>query len=168
MVNTSTAGPEFHGPFGWGRTYPEYTIDNATLADVTDLVQEDGTITVDPTLVPTAQRYLLQAYYAGHSYSREVQPWSASPKTIFQNGSLATDHFSASGAKVITDFLEEYVLDDESKDLFREVGHYFWEDSVEIEGRLYWTPGLEERFQREFKVSAAVFTQYSFLIGDTV
>ncbi|RDI87076.1 hypothetical protein Vi05172_g2907 [Venturia inaequalis] len=77
--------------------------------------------------------------------------WSARPQNIFQNGSVAVDHFSAAGAKVITDFLEDYVLDDESKQLFKDVGHLFWEDSVEIDGDLYWTPGLEKKFLEMYK-----------------
>lgn len=38
---------------------------------------------------------------------------------IFQNGSVAVDHFSAVGAKVLTDFMEDYVLLDGVKELFQ-------------------------------------------------
>lgn len=153
MVNISKAGADFHGPFGWGKTYPEYTISEASLTDVTNLGEKsNGTITVTLQRVPNAQYYVLEAYYAIQPLGRELGPWSTNPSSIFQNGSVATDHFSATGAKVITDFLEDYVLDEEIKTLFKEVGRYFWEDSVEISAGLYWTPGLEQQFQQRYQV----------------
>lgn len=115
-------------------------------------MQGNGTISVTPVQVPGAQYYGLSAFYTRQLLGREVKAWSARPQNIFQNGSVAVDHFSAAGAKVITDFLEDYVLDDESKQLFKDVGHLFWEDSVEIDGDLYWTPGLEKKFLEMYKV----------------
>ncbi|KAE9985229.1 hypothetical protein EG328_007769 [Venturia inaequalis] len=151
VTNVSTAGPRSLGPFGVGRTFPAYTISNASLTDVTSLVQGNGTISVTPVQVPEAKYYGLSAFYTRQLLGREVKAWSARPQNIFQNGSVAVDHFSAAGAKVITDFLEDYVLDDESKQLFKDVGHLFWEDSVEIDGDLYWTPGLEKKFLEMYK-----------------
>lgn len=168
VVNVSTGGPAFHGPFGWGKTYPVYTISNASLTDITSLVQPNGSIVVRPTLVSDARYYLIQAFYATQPLVREVEPWSATPKTIFQNGSLATDHLSARGAKLITDFLEDYVLDDESKTLFKEVGGYFWEDSVEIDSYLYWTPGLHQMFQERYKVGACSLPSQRYLLTHLV
>ncbi|TID14360.1 hypothetical protein E6O75_ATG09439 [Venturia nashicola] len=151
VTNVSKAGPKSLGPFGTGKSFPAYTISNASLTDVTILVQANGTISVTPVQVPGAQYYGLSAFYTRQLLGREVKAWSAKPQNIFQNGSVAVDHFSAAGAKVITDFLEDYVLDDESKQLFKDVGHLFWEDSVEIDGDLYWTPGLEKQFLEMYK-----------------
>lgn len=66
---------------------------------------------------------------------------------------MAVDHFSAVGAKIITDFIEDYVLLDGVKELFQQVGKNLWEDSVEIGGDTYWTPGLLDKFQAKYGVS---------------
>jgi hypothetical protein len=155
VMSRTIAGPDFHGPFGWGKTYPEYTISNASLTDVRSLVQANGAIAVNVTSVPDAQYYELQAFYLRQPLSRENSPWSSTPKTIFANGTIAADHFSVAGAKLITDFLEQHVLDDETRALFGEVGNYLWEDSVEIDGYLYWTPGLEDEFFQTYDVRKA-------------
>lgn len=66
---------------------------------------------------------------------------------------MAVDHFSAVGPKVITDFMEDYVLLDGVKELFQQVGKNLWEDSVEISGDTYWTPGLLDKFKAKHGVS---------------
>jgi hypothetical protein len=95
----------------------------------------------------------VQAYYAVQPLERELAAWSSNPQTIFQNGSVAMDHFSAVGAKTITDFMEDYVLLDGVQELFRQVGKNLWEDSVEIPGDTYWTPGLLDKYQAKHGVS---------------
>jgi hypothetical protein len=49
--------------------------------------------------------------------------------------------------------LEEHILVDGVKELLQKVGHYLWEDSVEIPATVFWTPGLEETFEKEHGVS---------------
>jgi outer membrane receptor for ferrienterochelin and colicin len=168
VLNIPTAGPIWHDPFGWGRSYPQYTIPNQSLTDVTDLVQDNGTITVSSRELSNAQYYSLQAYYTAQPLGRELAAWSNNPTTIFQNGSVAVDHFSTTGAKVITDFLEDYVLDEETVQLFQEVGRYFWEDSVEIDGKMYWTPGLRDIFHEKYGVRYSPTTIGYLLINRAV
>ncbi|OBT85026.1 hypothetical protein VE02_04996 [Pseudogymnoascus sp. 03VT05] len=102
VTNVGTHSADFHGPFGWGKSYPAYTISNASLTDVTSLVDSKGFIETIPIQTADAQCYVIQAYYS-------VQPLE-----------LAVDHFSAVGAKVITDFMEDYVLLDGVKELFQQ------------------------------------------------
>jgi hypothetical protein len=154
VTNVGTHPAEFHGAFGWGKPYPMYTVSNASLADVTSLVDSKGYIKVSPKEVPDAQYYVIQAYYAVQPLGRELAAWTSNPQTIFQNGSVAVDHFSAVGAKVITDFMENYVLLDGVKELFQLVGKNLWEDSVEISGELYWTPDLLAKFKAKYGVNA--------------
>ncbi|KFY14470.1 hypothetical protein V492_02598 [Pseudogymnoascus sp. VKM F-4246] len=121
--------------------------------DVTSLVDSSGYIKTHPTEVPDAQYYVIQAYYAVQPLERELAAWSSDPQTIFQNGSVAVDHFSAVGAKVITDFMGDYVLLDGVKELFQQVGKNLWEDSLEISGDTYWTPGLLDKFKTKYGYS---------------
>lgn len=68
---------------------------------------------------------------------------------------MAVDHCSAVGAKVITDFMEDYVLLDGVKELFQQVGKNLWEDSVEISGDTYWTPDILDKFKARYGVSTS-------------
>jgi len=139
VTNVGTHPAEFHGAFGWGKPYPMYTVSNASLADVTSLVDSKGFIKVSPKEVPDAQYYVIQAYYAVQPLGRELAAWTSNPQTIFQNGSVAVDHFSAV---------------DGVKELFQLVGKNLWEDSVEISGELYWTPDLLAKFKAKYGVNA--------------
>jgi hypothetical protein len=152
VTEAGTHAADFHGVFGWGRSYPEYTISNASLTDVTSLVNSKGLINTSPKEVSNMQYSVIQAYYAVQPLERELAAWSSNPQTIFQNGSVAVDHFSAVGAKVITDFIEDYVLLDDITELFQQVGNNLWEDSVEIPGATYWTAGLLDKFQAKYGV----------------
>ncbi|KAK5655045.1 hypothetical protein OQA88_5944 [Cercophora sp. LCS_1] len=65
------------------------------------------------------------------------------------NGSWMVDHFSAAGAKKMTGFWDEELLDDEEVDgLLRKVGGYSWEDSMEMMAALWWTKGFVEKFKK--------------------
>ncbi|KFZ01131.1 hypothetical protein V501_10201 [Pseudogymnoascus sp. VKM F-4519 (FW-2642)] len=150
VTNVGTHPADFHGAFGWGKSYPAYTISNASLTDATSLIDSKGFIETNPTLTSDAQYYVIQAYYAVQPLERELAAWSSNPQTIFQNGSVAVDHFSAVGAKVITNFMEDYVLIDGVKELFQQVGKNLWEDSLEISGDTYWTPGLLDKFETRY------------------
>ncbi|KAL5354447.1 hypothetical protein ACLOAV_000536 [Pseudogymnoascus australis] len=108
------------------------------------LVDSTGFIETNPIQTSDAQYYVIRAYYA-------VQPLE-----------LAVDHFSAVGPKVITDFMEDYVLLDGVKELFQQVGKNLWEDSVEISGDTYWTPGLLDKFKAKHGYSYAPIFRLSW------
>ena len=152
MVDIGTHPAESHGPFGAGSPYPVYTISNASLTEVTQLVGSDGSIEIAPTKADEALYYVLQAYYAYQPLYRHQLAYTNTPQNILQNGSVLVDHYSTTGAKVITDFLEEYVLVNGNRELLQKYGNYIWEDSVEIAGHSYWTPSVAENFQERFNV----------------
>jgi hypothetical protein len=59
------------------------------------------------------------------------------------NGSYIVDHFSAAGAKLSTDFMDQYGFI--TGDL-ENVGMYAWEDSIELMAPLFWTDSLMQDF----------------------
>lgn len=134
-------------------SFTQYLISSDSLTDVTGLVDRNGSIAVTASKVDGAQSYVLYASYARRSYARACIASSDNPQNILQNGSFAVDHFSATGAKVTTDFLEQYILIDGIKELMMEAGHYIWEDSVEIPSYVYWTPELPQIFEQQHGVS---------------
>ncbi|KAJ4350294.1 uncharacterized protein N0V89_008915 [Didymosphaeria variabile] len=68
--------------------------------------------------------------------------------TALGNGSWMVDHWSANGAKKMTDFWDQQILSDEGiATLVREIGGYTWEDSMEMQAALPWTPDLFTRFE---------------------
>lgn len=121
---------------------------------MTDLVQTDGTISVKPAPIGNALHYVIQGWYENQPLSGEIMAANDDPQTILEGGSLYVDHFSSAGGKVITDFLEEYVLVNGVRELLQDVGHYMWEDSVETHGTTFWTPGLDKIFEKQHGVSS--------------
>ncbi len=57
------------------------------------------------------------------------------------------DHLSVAGAETITNYLDNTLFTDEIKQLLREVGGYFFEDSLELKGLTAWSTNMEEEFQ---------------------
>ncbi|KAJ8098505.1 hypothetical protein POJ06DRAFT_136574 [Lipomyces tetrasporus] len=127
----------------------QYTISSESLTDVTDLVREDGSISITAPSIDGALSYMLLTSYYSRSYARACVASSPNPENILQNGSFAVDHFSQAGAQLTTDFLEKYILIDGIDDLMREVGNYIWEDSVEIPSQVMWTPNLTHVFREQ-------------------
>lgn len=100
-----------------------YTVTEASLQDITSNVTTDGTLNITFPMDSSAQGYLVYASYALQNLVRSGLA-GPDPQNFIQNGSFAVDHFSATGAKVTTDFLEEYVLINGAKELMEEVGNY--------------------------------------------
>ncbi|KAK0613195.1 hypothetical protein B0T14DRAFT_410679, partial [Immersiella caudata] len=66
------------------------------------------------------------------------------------NGSWLVDHFSEAGARKMTMFWQNQLLDDEEVDgLLKKVGRYTWEDSMEMMAPLWWTKGFVEKFKEK-------------------
>jgi hypothetical protein len=87
------------------------------LTDITTKVRSDGTITTKFPANVVVANYTLWAAYYKLSVARACVP-GQNPQNFIQNGSFAVDHFSARGAKVTTDFLEQHVLVNGVKELF--------------------------------------------------
>ncbi|KAE8327854.1 hypothetical protein BDV39DRAFT_204569 [Aspergillus sergii] len=149
ILNTSTIVKPFNGPWKARDPWPQHTISNESLTVVSDLVQPDGSIRVTPHHVEGAQSHILQAFYMYQPLARKIIA-AVDPPSFLQNGSLYVDHFSAKGARLITEFLEEHILADGVTELLQQVCNYLWEDSLEIPGDIYWTPGLEEGFTTQY------------------
>ncbi|KAH8802586.1 hypothetical protein F5884DRAFT_738217 [Xylogone sp. PMI_703] len=126
----------------------------STLTEVTSMVQQNGHLKVDFQSDPSDATYVIIASYSSQSYNRACTP-GVNPQNFLQNGSFAVDHFSTVGAKVTTDFLEQYVLVNGVKELLEEVGNYVWEDSIEIFETAYWSPDLPAVFEQmhEYSIS---------------
>ena len=152
-VNTSSAGPGL--PNGANGSRTQKTLRASSLTDVTSKVGKDGHFNADFAHETQGVEYLIMAVYLARSNARNQQPPGVlrgpqtQPQDWRQNGSWTVDHFSATGAKVVTDFWEKYVLTGSTKSLIRAVGNYFWEDSIEISPHIYWTPSLPQDFERD-------------------
>lgn len=137
----------------------QITLAASSLKDVTDQVDADGNISIDFPASADGLEYQLFAYYQNHTVGFEQQSpeqlnttVEQSPVTSFlQNGSRFNDHFSATGAQLIIDFWEKYLLGyNNTRELIQEVGNYGWEDSMEFGSSIlvWWTPGLVKAFEQ--------------------
>ncbi|KAF0324101.1 secreted protein [Colletotrichum asianum] len=91
----------------------------------------------------------IMAWYTRYTNQRSID---AAPDAVswLQNGSWVTDHFSAAGAKKLTDFFDEYIIpEEEDKKLFARVGKYAWEDSMEMDTALWWTHDFADSFRTQ-------------------
>ncbi|KAK7523258.1 hypothetical protein IWZ03DRAFT_391241 [Phyllosticta citriasiana] len=93
-------------------------------------------------------------------YERQANQHSCSPglnaTNYVQNGSWTVDLFSATGAKNITDVLDEHLFqDEESRKLLAAVGKY---DSMEMRTALLWTLGFREKFKETIVPYGEIFT----------
>lgn len=96
-------------------------------------------------------------------------------RPFFDNGSYVVDHFDGKGAKVVSEFWEEHVLDEQVLQLIGQAGRYgkrprrciisplrrarkrltlcsciAWEDSLELTSNITWSRSIPERFERLF------------------
>lgn len=155
QVSNFSASPHWQGPVYYNGS--TQTLAAASLRDVTDQVDGNGHLSLSFDSNVNGSHYRVFAYYQVHSQYRE----QASPQGVLgapqslvtnfvQNGSWIADHFSSEGAKLITSFWEDHLLDDETRQLLYDVGNYAWEDSMEFgAGALVWyTPRLLEAFHQ--------------------
>lgn len=161
-----TASPGFYPVLFYDGT--NYTLDASSLLDVTGKVTEDGQLEIQMPKNTTGLEYRLFSFYQKFSgYRAQASPTDlnqdqvpqSSVTAFVQNGSWVPDHFSPSGAQVVIDFWEQNLLDDESRALFREVGNYGWEDSMEFGTgvAVWWTPEILQRFNETMGYD---FTRY--------
>ncbi|KAI7909971.1 hypothetical protein M9X92_011356 [Pyricularia oryzae] len=88
--------------------------------------------------------YVLFAIYERYTNQRSA---AGIPSDVIANGSWVTDHFSAAGAKLVSQFWEQNILSSEIRELLEAVGQHSWEDSMEIQASLYWSPDFIEKFK---------------------
>ncbi|KLU82943.1 hypothetical protein MAPG_02010 [Magnaporthiopsis poae ATCC 64411] len=90
------------------------------------------------------QEYVVFAIYERYTNQRSAV---GIPSDVIANGSWVTDHFSAAGAKLVSEFWEKNILKPEVRELLKLVGQHSWEDSMEIQAALYWSPDFVHRFK---------------------
>ncbi|KAG5762945.1 hypothetical protein H9Q72_008957 [Fusarium xylarioides] len=112
-----------------------------SLVDLTKNVK-DGKLTW--TAPKDYKEYVLFAHYERYTNQRSCD---GVPTDVIANGSWVTDHFSAAGAKLASQFWEKNLLTTQIRQLLKEVGKHTWEDSMEIQASLYWSPGFPDRFK---------------------
>ncbi|KAJ5716257.1 secreted protein [Penicillium malachiteum] len=137
-------------------TSSEVVLYESSLRDVTSMVGNDGSLTIDSSKTLSGSQTIIFAYYLVHSEYREApDPTSPSiatavpqsPVTTYnQNGSWVVDHFSPAGAQVVASYWKEAILTSKIGELVREVGNYLWEDSQEYSVATFWTPDLQKKF----------------------
>lgn len=114
------------------------TLATDSLQDVTKLAKSDGTIKLDFTgfkdgvFHQVFAFYLVRSLYRNEAYPPSLLGPQTVPKDFVHNGSWTVDHFSSRGAKVMTDFWENYLVSGGEKELLGQVGNYAWEDSIEM------------------------------------
>lgn len=138
----------------------EILLDEDSLIDLTEKVTDDK---LEWTAPSDHDEYVVFAFYERYTNQRSCK---GVPIDVIANGSWVTDHFSAGGSKLVTEFWEDNLLDDEVQGLLKSVGKHCkpyssqntplqwrtdhaiaWEDSMEIQASLYWTPDFLERFK---------------------
>ncbi len=123
-----------------------------TLTDLTSQVGPDGQLNITMPSSPDYQYILFSVFLIHSNWQAQDSPPllqgpQTQPESWIQNGSWATDHFSAGGAQMAIRFWEEYMLIDGILELVQEVGNYAWEDSVELQQSYRWTRGFLQKFQ---------------------
>ncbi|KAL9067682.1 MAG: hypothetical protein Q9157_006735 [Trypethelium eluteriae] len=152
-LNATGTYPSLPGDTPANRT--QVTLAANSLQDLTAHVGSDGRLSYTCLQNSTGSGCTLFVIYLIHSDYRAQQdpeflggPQTA-PQSWLQNGSWAVDHFSALGAQIITNFWEQFVLTNGTRELLMSVGNYGWEDSIEIRENLFWTENYTTIFQIE-------------------
>ncbi len=135
-VNTSASEPSL--PNDSTPTRIQTTLSNTSLLDVTDLLDNDGRLSLQFPSNVTGIEYILFTFYQAHTEYREqeapgevIPGVTQSPVTSYrENGSWVVDHFSAAGAQAVAGFWNQYLLDDSTRELLAQVGNYGWEVSL--------------------------------------
>ncbi|KAK1453408.1 hypothetical protein CMEL01_05067 [Colletotrichum melonis] len=117
----------------------------------------DITTSVDPytrfiswtTPKDSQNAWRIMAWYTRYTNQRSVEG-APDAATWVQNGSWVTDHFSAAGAKKLTDFFDGYIVPEgQDRELLARVGKYAWEDSMEMDTALWWTHNFADAFRAQ-------------------
>ncbi|KAL0071212.1 hypothetical protein AAF712_001778 [Marasmius tenuissimus] len=138
---------------GEDRNASRVALDFRTVVDLTDQVQNstDGaTVSWTPD-ASNGTSVLLAYYYRRNGFPEARGGFNG---TIDDKpgswGSFVVDHFSPKGVNISSSFIENDVLSrDGIGELLAEpgVGKYMWEDSMEFQAQVWWTPNLAQRFQ---------------------
>ncbi|KAF9873062.1 hypothetical protein CkaCkLH20_09572 [Colletotrichum karsti] len=133
--------------------WEELVLKSNSLRDITPSISPTGEMNASflnaSSGEPDQELFFFYQKLSGNK-NLEFESESNETDTIWDNGSYVVDHFSAAGALTVRDFWEQHMFVDNIKDLLMEVGHYGWEDSMEIRSNISWTRTLPERFLKKF------------------
>jgi hypothetical protein len=108
-------------PFGaTNASLPIYIVEEESVVDLTNAVAA-GNISFTP---PTNGSWRIFSFWEGYTNQRSCAG-GINATNVIANGSWTVDHFSSTGAQVITDFLDnEILMYPGVKSLLQEVGEY--------------------------------------------
>ena len=111
----------------------QITLSAESLTDVTSQVTADGHLSVDfsGTNITGINHTIFAVYLFHTDYRAQDGPLDlggpqTAPASWLQNGSWSVDHFSSLGAKVVTNFWDQYILANGTKESLKDVGNYAW------------------------------------------
>ncbi|KAF6838245.1 hypothetical protein CPLU01_02606 [Colletotrichum plurivorum] len=118
--------------------------DNTGYTKVTSVVDLTSSVSPDSrSLSWTAPKtenvtsWRIMAWYQRFTNQRSIDPGS-NPTTYLQNGSWIVDHFSAAGSE----------LREAKGKTDKDFANLAWEDSMEMNAGVWWTPGFDEKFRQ--------------------
>ncbi|KAL4783796.1 hypothetical protein BJX76DRAFT_368146 [Aspergillus varians] len=138
-------------------TWTEFTLSQGSLKEHTSQVSSTGRVKLTFPRTKGNSYYRLFAFFQEMNHQKNLHFEPTEEGSIFSNGSLVVDHYSARGAQTVIEFWEKHFLTDEVTELIKQVGNCAWEDSVEILANITWTPSLPELFQKKHGYSINPF-----------
>lgn len=165
---TLTATSVTPNPLGLEQYYLRLVLKTGSLVDQTNSVSDSGQASLTFDVPADNSSYRLFAYYQKQTLYQNLNFTKLPATTIWDNGSFIVDHYSARGARTVIDFWENYILTPETKELLAEVGNFgkqsavlgrslltitAWEDSVEIQSNISWTPSIPSTFSNKYNYS---------------
>ncbi|KAL6889939.1 hypothetical protein GGI43DRAFT_387721 [Trichoderma evansii] len=134
-------------------------LNETSLMDLSDQVKNGS---INWTAPPGNCTWILFAFYKRYTNERSCIG-GLGPLTVIGNGSWMVDHFSAEGAQRTTDFWDQNIFNDKlTKSAVERYGTYSWEDSMEMQAALWWTPGLADKFETVHGYSLAPYLPVVF------
>ncbi|KAL3468836.1 hypothetical protein BJX99DRAFT_268992 [Aspergillus californicus] len=129
ISETNVSLPGVNSAFVSGQDgYRSLVVDHGSLNDITERVSSDGHLSISFSPV-TGVGYRIFAYYQKRTLHKNLTFDNNRTATIWDNGSYAVDHYSATGAQTTIAFWEKHILIDGIKELLMEVGNYGIPDS---------------------------------------
>jgi len=122
-----------------------YTLDENSLQDITDLVNENNEITWTAPDGEEGEQWIILGFWMQGTGATV----SATSGLLSDPQSYAVNHLSKAGAKAVTDFWDEYILG-RSEIIRNHIKNYptaFFEDSLEVKGSLLWTREMLDTFK---------------------
>lgn len=96
-------------------------LNESSFIDLMPLVQDGWTLVWTPP--DLSKTWKIFSFWEAYTNQRSCDG-GVNATTWLGNGSWTVDHFSKAGAARITNFWDEYIIDDEVADLLRSVGNY--------------------------------------------